>query len=276
MKIDQQLLEHYISRHTADVLSAVEILPVEEIVGILESVPTESAAILISKMERLKAAKCLEKLKPGLAVEIIAQLSVTNSEILLRLVSADFCSLLLDELPEKIAQNLRRILRYPKNTVGANLNPIVFTINEEFSVKMALDKIVKEKPQLQSYLYVLDRNQLLVGYIELKKLITTEGSKSIKSMMNLNPPKIIATINISSLADSESWIESFSELPVVDVDGIFLGILSKDTLRKFDPVTNAINQNVYKSGAALGELFKIGLVSFLKTTSEISTEQNLK
>ncbi len=283
MNIEQRLLEHYINRHTPEVLSTVEALAVEEIIGILESIPSKSAALILRQMDRLKAAQCLEKINIALAVKLIEHISTPYAEILLRLVNIDFCNILLDELPEKIAQNLRRIVRYANNTVGANLNIIAFTVSQELSVKMALEKIEKDKPELQSHLYILDRNQVLIGSVEIKKLITADRNKSIQSIMNSNPPKIMATINISSIAENESWDKSFSELPVVDMDGVFLGILSKEVLKKFNPDSKSIDQNLYKTGAALGELYKIGLASFLRITSEISAKpalptdrQNLK
>lgn len=272
--MDQQLLEHYIDKHTQDALSFIEVLQIEEIIGLLESISTESAAVLLSQMDRFKAAGCLEKTKKEFAVKILEHLSLPNSEILLRLINSDYCNTLLDNLPDKISQNLRRIVSYPKNTVGAYLNPIVFAVSEELTIKQTLKRIKIEKPELQSYLYVIDRGQALVGCIELEKLITTNSKVYIRSIMNSSAPKVIATSTISSIADGESWIGTFSELAVVDVNGVFLGIISKDILTQLNPESVSIDQNLYKTGAALGELYKIGLASFLNINSENISRQN--
>lgn len=274
MKTEQYILESYIKNHTSDALSAIESLQIEEVVVFFETIPLELAALLLSQMDRYRAAQCLEKINPEMTVSIIEKMTVTNSEIILRLVSADLRGILLLQLPEEVSRNLQHILKYPKNTVGAFLNPIAFTLSLELTVEQVLEKIRKEKPHVQSHLFVLDRNQLLMGYIELKELIQASENKPIQSILHPNPPKFSATMNISVIAEDTTWFESFSEIPVVDNKGIFLGIVSNEELKKLTPKTKTFDNHLYQTGAALGELYKIGLVSFLRNASEITVRKN--
>ncbi|MGQ1785047.1 magnesium transporter MgtE N-terminal domain-containing protein [Saccharicrinis sp. GN24d3] len=264
MKIEPYILERYIENHTSDALLALENMPIDHIVVFLGSIPSNLACSLLCQMDRNRAAACLEKITPELATVLIEQLPIPNSEILLRLINVDLRNDILNQLPEKTSQNIRQILKYPKNTVGAFLNPTVFTLHEEQTVKKALAKIKKEKPHLPQHIFILNRDQLLVGHIELKQLITSDENTSIQTFMNPNPSKISATANISAVTDKATWTESLFEIPVVDNKGVFLGIVSKEALKKHTPKTSSFDNELYQTGAALGELYKIGLASFLR------------
>jgi magnesium transporter len=270
MEIEFQLLERFINSHFKEAVPTIENLSVHEIAEFLESVPIEWSALLISKMDRYKAAQCLEKMNLDFAVRLIEHLSIPNSEILLRLVNSDFCNIVLDKIPSKTAQKIRSILNYSQNTVGALLNPVFFTVSNELTVKQVLQIVKEYKPSLQQHIYVLDRDQMLVGYIELSRLITTDENESILKITNTNTPKLLSTTNISSIKDYADGFKTFSEIPVVDNSGIFLGVVSKDQLHKLNNKIKSGDQDLYKTGAALGDLYRIGLASFLMNTSEIS------
>ena len=143
------------------------------------------------------------------------------------------------------------------------MQPLVFTLQGNHTAGQALEKIKKNKGLLFQQVYVLDQNKRLEGVIELQDLLTVNDKVSIQSILNSNPTTISASMDISALKDSELWDHSFPSLPVVDIDGVFLGIISKKTLSDLIPEKKESIQSTRQTGAALGDLYRLGISSFL-------------
>lgn len=269
MSSQQKILTEYIRSHSGEVASFLEDIEDVEIAAFLQEISIELSAVLLSNMDRYKAAGSLEKLKIGTAIQVVGLMPESAAELLLRLIEPELCESILDGLPQKKSQLFQRILKFQQNTVGAFLTPVVFTLNEEISVSQALSKIQKSKPTLISHIYILNRSQTLVGSIGLKDLLTSDGLKKISAIMNPEPLSILANMDISQFIEMYNNKDSFSDLAVVDTDGVFLGIISRDAFDKLTLKKNMPNKDVIQTGAALGELFKIGLASFLYSTGEL-------
>jgi len=276
MDTDEKLLASFIQSHTGEVLLIIENLKEIEIADLLESLPIDLSALLLGQMDRFKAARGLEKVDLGIAIQLIEKLPISSAKVLLRQIDHSICNTLLNGLPPHASMPLRRILKYPENSVGAYLNPLVFTLFEDQSIKQGLEKIKKNDPHLQSKIFILDRNQLLVGFIELKELITNDINKPIHLLINSDFPKIVADMNITTLMEGWKYDESFPCLPVVDASGIFLGEITKLILANINPKKNTFDHEALQASSALGELYQIGLSSLFRSASEIVGNQHIK
>ncbi len=270
MNTDEKIISKFVQDHTGEVLHFIENLKDEEIADLIESLPIELSILLLSQMDRFKAARSLEKIDIEVAIQIMEKIPLSTSELLLRQMDTVFCNLILDGLPLQNSKLLQSILKYPKDSVGAHINPIVFTLRENQNISQGLEKIKKDNPDLHSRVFVLSQDQSLAGFIELKDLIIMDANTSIRSAMNINLPKIRADINISSLIERWDYDESFLQLPVVDANEAFLGVVTKEKLSSISSGKNTHDHPAIKAGSALGDLYQIGLSGLFRSAGTIS------
>jgi magnesium transporter len=269
MDTDQILLEKFIQNHSGEVLHFIEKLGAKEIAGLIESLPLQLSEQLFNQMDRYKASQCLENLNPEMAIKLIDALHPSLAATILRQVNKDLCNSLLDDLSKDKSKSIAKILSYPDNTIGAYLDPLVFTLYEDLSVEQGLTRIRESHPNIISPVSILSRNPLLVGFKEVNDLITTEITKQIHTVMNPNPPEILADINIKALLAGRDWDNSFYYLPVVDSTGVFLGVIGRDVLKNIDQKAETLDRHAQEASMALGDLFQIGLTSLFRSTSDI-------
>jgi len=276
MNTDQKLLKRFIQNHTGDVLQIIEKLDNEEIAKLITILPSNEANLLLSQMDRNKAARCLQVVDIEIAIKLIEKLSPSMAVLILRQTDKHFHDSILDQLSLEHSKSIRQILAYPPDTVGAYLDPLAFTLQEDLSIGEGLEKIKEHHSNVLSHIFILSRIQLLVGFIQIKDLITNKKKKLIRAIMNPDPPKIHANINIRVLLEEQSWGESFSVLPVVNVQNIFLGIIAKETLSNINLKERSLDRQAKQASIELGTLYQIGFSSLFRTASEIIWENKTK
>ena len=269
MDTDQLLLEKFIRNHPGEVLHFIEKLSAQEIAGLMESLPIDLSEQLCNQMDRYKASQCFENLNPEMAIKLISALHPSFAATILRQVDKILCNSILKDLSKDKSKSIATILSYPDNTVGAYLDPLVFTLYEDMSVEQGLVRIKENHPHIVSPVYILSRDQLLVGFTEVKDLIAAENTKQIHSIMNTNPPEILADISIKALLAGSDWNDLFYYLPVVDSKRVFLGVIGKDVMKNIGQKAEPLDRNAQEASQALGDLFQIGLTSLFRSTSDI-------
>lgn len=268
MDTDEKLLARFIEGHPSEVAQRIENYPEKEIVSLLQSLPVNLSVLLLSQIERSIAARCLLKMDMKIAIKLIENMTVSTAEVLLRQVDIGFSDAILKELPKQISVPLREVLNYPKNSIGSFTNPGVFTLDGDKTIKEGLGKIRKNNPVIGAQIFVIDRDQSLIGYIELQQLITNDTDKLIRSIAKSQLPRVLADMNISSLSEFWKNNEFTPYLPVINSGGKFIGVIGKDALSKTITRKGPFDLRAMQTSNALSDLYKIGLSSLFLSTAE--------
>jgi magnesium transporter len=153
--------------------------------------------------------------------------------------------------PEDLAES-RQLLGYPEESVGRLMTPDYLRIRAEWTCEQALTHIRKfgRDSEIFNYLYVTDTGGKLVDIVRMRRLIMTEPATLIQTMLNYN------CISISAYDDREVAVEMIQRydvnaLPVVDSDGVLLGIVTVDDI--LDVAEEEATEDIQK-GAAVAPL----------------------
>ncbi|GJM29831.1 MAG: hypothetical protein DHS20C17_24660 [Cyclobacteriaceae bacterium] len=268
MESDIKLLENYIVNHPRKAASIVEKLELEAAVELFADLPIKLSSGLLSNMDRYHAAITIGKIDVKLAGAILELTPRTVAVDLLRLLGEQNRHLITDQISPDIANELKRLLTYPKGTVGAHINPAVFTLIMDYTVEESMERVKAHAHEVNSYIYVLDLEKKLVGYVTLKDLIVADSQKKLQLIMDSNPPSLLADTSISdSLLNDGVWQGPFFNIPVVTIEGTFLGVVSKHHLSKAGSADDqAVTRQVIQAGSALGDLYQIGLSSLFRSS----------
>lgn len=215
-------------------------------------------------LPRERAADVFAYMQPEDQDIILRALSDGDTRALLADLSPDDRTAVFEELPAKVTRRLmqllsssdleevRELLGYPPESVGRLMTPDYIRINEGWTCKQALEHIRKygRDSEIFNILYVTDRSGKLIDIVRMRRLIMADPDTLIKSMLNYN------CVSISAYEDREVAVEmiqryDINALPVLDSDGILLGIVTVDDI--LDVAEEEVTEDIQK-GAAVAPL----------------------
>jgi len=270
MDTDLQLIEKFVQSHTPEAVRIFERFSYAEMAAFLNNAPTELGAAILTNMNSYLAAKCLEHTDLDLAVELSKKINAWYLELLLRQAGPAFQNDFLSRLPPAKADKIRVKLQYASGSVGAMMNPKVFSLQARRTVKEA-EKIIKGKKVLQSSdVYVTDSNKKYLGIVRLHDLLTSDSQLTISEILVASAPKFLADESVHNIANLDVWKE-YRSVGVVDRSGLLIGSLQYEDIKKSGVHKyQESKQQIVETANALGELYRIGLTGLLQSTGKLN------
>jgi magnesium transporter len=263
MQLETRLAQELMQRHPERAAAVLERAGVGEAVRLLGRGEVGFAAALAERTSPFFAADLLESLPPERAAEILGRLGLDTAARLLRRVREDLRERLLESSSPEHARGLRSLLRFPEGTAGALMDPDVLALPEDLTAAEALAR-VREAPARARYnLYVVDREQRLVGVLNLRELLLARPGDRLEDRMVRDPQCLRADADRASVLAHSGWREVHA-IPVVDEAGCYLGAVRYHTLRELEASLLGRRGEDGRAAAALGELFAAGAAGLLE------------
>ena len=143
------------------------------------------------------------------------------------------------------------------------MDPQVLSLADDLTAKEALD-LIRHSPEHARYnLYIVDREQVLVGVLNLRELLLARPPERISAFMHTRVHRLPAHADRRAIVAHPGWQEVHA-LPVVDAGGIFLGAIRFGTLRKIeDTLRGGTSADGSATIDALGDLFSVGVAGVI-------------
>jgi magnesium transporter len=149
-------------------------------------------------------------------------------------------------------QEVMQLLRYPDDTAGGLMTPTVITLNPEWTAEGAISELRQIGPHTDSgyYLFVTDENDLLLGVVGLRELVTSHSETLVRDLM------VQDVITVSVTTDQEDCARilsryGFLALPVVDEIGRLVGVITADDL--IEVTEEEATEDMYRMVGITGE-----------------------
>jgi len=236
--------------------------PEPDIADLLESMEQSDMVILFRLLNKELAAEIFSEFEPEIQQLLIEQLGNEKIKQIITELSPDDRTDLFEDLPGKITQQLLKLLApedrketlqllgYPEDSVGRLMTPDYITIQSRWTIEQALNHIRKygRDAETINVVYVTDDNEVLIDDIPLRRLILAEPLAEIETIMDYNK------IAIEAYQDQEHAARmiqhyNLTALPVIDHDGVLLGIVTVDDI--IDVIEEEVTEDVYKSASVV-------------------------
>lgn len=225
-------LENLLTKtHPADLAQVFRHITEEERAEIFLTIPTvEQAAEVISELDDSLKEEIIRDLPMEKTLILMKELSADDESALLRLLPDEISDEILKRLKGSESEEMETLMAYPDNTAGALMTPEVFALHEDLSVKEAIASIQnQEEQEMVFYLYVIDDRQHLVGVISLRDLITSKPDTTLNQIM------VSHVHSVDTLMDQEEVAHIVSKynilaVPVVNESNQLLGIVTVDDI----------------------------------------------
>jgi magnesium transporter len=233
-----------------------------ELASIIQERDDESEIILFRLLSRTQTKEVFSLLSYEKQHQIIKKLEQKSHKlsILLNDMEPDDRTAFFEELPKKIAQKLiktlspkeqiiaMQLLEYPEDSIGRLMTTEYVAIKPEQSVEEAFAHIRKygRDSETLNVIYVVDHEKKLIDDVRIKELILASPTQRVEELLDYR------FIALNAMDDQEKAIAIFQDydrvaLPVLNSDGVLLGIVSFDDI--MDVVQEESTEDFHKFGS---------------------------
>jgi magnesium transporter len=244
-----------------DLAEIVTDLPPSDQLGVLRHLPRSVAVDTFQYLTRKAQERLLKTMPPEEAADILNQMSPDDRTTLLEGSSATISKKMLELLaPEERAVAVS-LLEYPEGSVGRLMTPDYIALRENWSVQQVLDYIREhgQDSETLNVVYVVDDKGVLLDDIRMREFLLTPLTHRVSDLMDRR------FVALQTTDDQQAAVAVFKRedrtvLPVVDAQGILVGIVTIDDI--LDVAEQAATKDFQKVGGleALDEPYmQIGL-----------------
>ena len=236
------------------VLAAHHLETMEEgdAVSVLASLPPGLTAQVFSHLQPNFAAAMLRSLPPNIFSATVEKLDSQQAAALFFHLSQEQRQALIDRLPEKSRYQIQEILTYPENSAGRVMSAQFLAFHSDVKVKNAIQRIrlLARKKTPSSYAYVVDRENKLVGVMNMHDLMLAPGDAALEAVMRQDVFAVNCFMDREQVAEELSKRRYFAA-PVVDNENRLLGVVKAEQL--IEDVQEEATEDIQKMFGAGGD-----------------------
>jgi magnesium transporter len=219
----------FLRAHPQQAGEILEDIPVPAAAAFLNRLPAVEAAPVIAGMLSVPAARCLAALPREPAAALLVALPARSALDLLRRMPREAREALVELLPARNRRALRRALKLSGNTVGTLADTQVLAFPGDTTVERAARVLSSHEAAAECHLYVLEDNARLLGAVPVRDLFGAPAGKRLASIARRRIPTLPANATSSGVLNHPGW-KRYAALPVVESDGVFVGVLRRAEL----------------------------------------------
>jgi Mg/Co/Ni transporter MgtE len=272
---DLFLINQFLLTHPLEAVRLIEHIGFEDIAQLLEGMTDLQGGQILGQLDRTTSINCLRLIKKEKACGIVENLPIEIAANIMKNSPEDFRKSILQSISKVKSDYLIELLKYPDGTVGSLMDPVEVYLFEDYQVAEALRILKRQSKIVDQHVFIISRNQKLVGVISLGDLLLSNSDKKLDSIMKTEVTKIFADVKLSSIINHPGWNENLV-LPVVDGLNILQGKLRYTQLKRHETgnLKKGVPHSLVRASGALGELYRLGLASLIQGASEFYTKHD--
>jgi CBS domain-containing protein len=215
--------------HPSELAEIIGDLSAREAVAVVRQLDDETAADAFEHLDSDTQKTLIEDIGTERAADIIEEMDADDAADLLAELPEDQQSEILAEMSDYTADELRELVKYAEDTAGGLMTTDYLWIYPHRTTEATIRKIREIAPvsEFIYYLYVLDKDDYLLGTLSLRTLLLALPTAFIDRIMDTD---IVSVHPDAPAVDVAATIAKYDLLavPVVDDKGKLLGIVTVD------------------------------------------------
>jgi magnesium transporter len=216
--------------HPADIAEHMEQLSLEDQMDLLTALPEEEAAEALAEMDGHAQIELLENLDPDKAAGILGEMSPDDAADMLDGLGARHSTVLLDKLETEDAEEIRNLMAFDPETAGGAMNTEIIILGTDLTADQAISQLRREieDKEIPYYAYIVGPGDILIGVLSLRDLLLLPPGATLGRAVG--DQDLIAVTYSQNKREVAKLIAhyNFMALPVVDLEGRLLGVISHD------------------------------------------------
>ncbi len=241
--MDKTLLNELLeSKNFGTIAERLEQIHPADIAEFLKDLDSDDQAEILKLLDAHKAGEALSELDSEDREELLDEIPSEELTRLVESLPADDTTDILSETPEETTEEvltklkpkdsaeIEELLTYDEDSASGIMDPELFAVPETWSVGQTLEAIKSiETDEPIYYVYAVDYQNRLVGFVALQQLIRDDNSRPIGSVMN----KQFAAVKKDTDQEEVARIVQKYDLmaiPVIDDNGCLCGRITVDDI----------------------------------------------
>ena len=218
--------------HYADVAEIVEELDTEEAIYLIKLLDSDITSEVIAELDEDDREKILKGLSSKEIAEEIEELDTDDATDIIAELSEEQKKEVISHIEdEEHAKDILDLLRYDEDTAGGLMAKELVKVNENWNILTCIKEMRKQAEEVTRVhsIYVVDDNDILIGRLSLKDLLTSSTKTAIKDVYI----RKVDAVNVNEDAEDVAKIMQKYDLeaiPVVDELGRLVGRITIDDI----------------------------------------------
>lgn len=237
-------------------------VPAPDIAELLLNLDRPDRGLLFRTIPRQLSSEVFSYLESSHKDDLLKDMTDEETRLLLSNLSPDDRTQFLEELPGQATQRLLNLLNsedrrktlqllgYPEESVGRLMTPDYVAVRPSWTIGQALEHIRNKGRDSETInvVYVVDPSWKLIDALELRRFILAKPDLAVEQVMDYT------FVSISVFEDREKAVQliqhyDLDALPVIDSEGILLGIVTVDDV--MDVAEEEVTEDFQKVGAIM-------------------------
>lgn len=214
-----------------DIAEYLQTLDNDKMLLVFRLLPKDISADIFSYMDADQQARIIDALGDEEAVRILDDMFIDDAVDFLEELPAGVVKRILKNCDENKRALINQFLRYPENSAGSIMTIEYMDFHVGTTVGQAMDSIRKNAPDKETIntLYILDDRRVLLGTVQLRKLLLSKDDVKVEELMNTQVISVRTTDDQELVADTVRKYDLLS-IPVVDHENRMVGIITVDDI----------------------------------------------
>ena len=239
--------------HPATVANFSEGLDDRELWQLLDCLPVARQAAIFpyfSLPRQVQLVKAADRAHLGPLIESMA---ADNRDDLLRELEPEMVEEILPLLAKAERHDIRMLLSCPEGSAGALMTTEYASLPADVTAGEAVARLRSQAPDSESiyYIYVLDADRRLVGFVSLRDLILARPTALVSALMQRDPISVGVEEPIEHVVERLAKFD-FLAIPVVDDQHRLVGIVTHDD------VLDAVRQEATDDAQRIAAIAPLG------------------
>lgn len=225
IRIREQISDY----HENDIASALELLKRDERIKLYSILDVETLANILEYSGSL--SEYLGELGIRKQVQILSLLEVPTAVEYLQQIGKSERNMLMELMEEEVRQEITLLSSFDEDEIGSKMTTNYISISDNLCVRDAMKELVSQAAENDniSTIYVVDKDDILVGAIDLKDLIIARENTQLETITMTSYPYVYADEQIESCIER---IRNYSEdsIPVLNSDNKLIGVLTSQEM----------------------------------------------
>ena len=215
--------------HPSELAEIISDLSAREAAAVVSQLDDETAADAFEHLDADTQRSLIEDIGTERAADIIEEMDSDDAADLLSELDEEQQRRLLAEMNDYTASELRELVKYPEDSAGGLMTTDYLWIYPHRTTVATMKKIREIAPESEFiyYLYVVDKQDHLIGVLSLRTLLLALPTAFIERIMETD----LITVQLNASAEEVAGTIARYDLlavPVVGDDGTMLGIVTVD------------------------------------------------
>ena len=233
--------------HPADIADIISQISQKEGEAFFQGLDIEIAAEALSELQADVQTSIISGMDPEKAADIIEEMPPDEAADIISELPAEKAKDILEHIEKEEAEDIQELLSHEEDTAGGLMTNIFIAYHPETPVRKAIDHFKKDAEEVETvyYIYVTDEHEKLLGVVSLRDLLLADLEAKLVDIMRTKLKKVTPEIDELEVAEIISKYNLVA-LPVVDNEGVLLGIVTIDDIvdRILPPAAKRKRRNV--------------------------------